>query len=108
MTNIHTTLDRKSLYELLRGFKHGLLVFTSSQCINCEHQRYILDSYKLPEGVNLIEIDVDKNIELVRLYAATKVPTLVLVDATSFKGLSMRVGITGRAELNKLMELSDG
>lgn len=103
MSYTDTILDRKSLYELLRGFKHGLLVFTSSQCINCEHQGYILDNYKLPNGVKLIEIDVDSGSELVGLYAVTKVPTLVLVDSGTLQGLSMRVGITGRVELNKLM-----
>lgn len=103
MSYTDTILDRKYLYELLSGFKHGLLVFTSSQCINCEHQKYILENYKLPDGVKLIEIDVDSGSELVRLCAVTKVPTLVLVDAGILQGLAMRVGITGRVELNKLM-----
>ena len=103
MSYTDTILDRKSLYERLRGFKHGLLVFTSSQCINCEHQRFILNNYKLPDGIKLIEIDVDIDGELVGLYAVTKVPTLVLVDAGTLQGLAMRVGITGRIELNKLM-----
>lgn len=103
MSYTDTILDRKYLYELLRDFKHGLLVFTSSQCINCEHQRYILDNYKLPDEVKLIEIDVDSGSELVGLYAVTKVPTIVVVDAVTLQGLTMRVGITGRVELNKLM-----
>lgn len=103
MSYTDTILDRKSLYEPLRGFKRGFLVFTSSQCINCEHQRYILENYKLPDGVKLIEIDVDSGSELVGLYAVTKVPTLVLVDSGTLQGLVMRVGITGRVGLNKLM-----
>ena len=103
MSYTDTILDRKSIYELLSGFKHGLLVFTSSQCINCEHQRYILDNYKLPDGIKSIEIDVDSGSELVGLYAVTKVPTLAIVDADSLQGLIMRVGITGRVELDKLM-----
>ena len=103
MSYTDTILDRKSLYELLSGFKHGLLVFTSSQCINCEHQRYILDNYKLPDGIKSIEIDVDSGSELVGLYAVTKVPTLVMVNSDTLQGLTMRVGITGRVELNKLM-----
>lgn len=98
---VHSPL--KSLRELLGGYKQGLLVFTSSQCINCQHQRYILENVKLPDSVKLIEIDVDSEKGLLVKYGVSKVPTLVLIDADTLQGLSIRVGVVGRIELNKLM-----
>lgn len=80
-----------------------LLVFTSSQCINCQHQRYILGNVKLPDSFKLIEIDVDSDKGLLIKYGVSKVPTVVLIDADTLQGLSIRVGVVGRIELNKLM-----
>ena len=103
MSYTDTILYRKSLYELLSGFKHGLLVFTSSQCINCEHQRYIIGKVKLPDNTKLIEIDVDSDKGLLVKYGVSKVPTTVLIDADTLQGLSIRVGVVGKIELNKLI-----
>lgn len=98
---VHSPL--KSLRVILRGYKQGLLVFTSSQCINCQHQRYILENVKLPDSVKLIEIDVDSEKGLLVKYGISKVPTMILIDADTLQGLSIRVGVVGRIELNKLM-----
>lgn len=103
MMSVGTHLPLKSLRGLLRGYKQGLLVFTSSQCIHCQHQRYILDNVKLPDSVKLIEIDVDSDSGLLVEYVVSKVPTTVLIDADTLQGLSIRVGVIGRIELNKLM-----
>lgn len=100
---VTTHLPLKPLRELLRGYKHGLLVFTSSQCINCQHQRYILENVKLPNSIKLIEIDVDSDKGVLVKYGVSKVPTVVLIDADTLQGLSIRVGVVGRIELNKLM-----
>lgn len=93
----------KSLRELLSGYKQGVLIFTSSQCINCQHQSYILENVKLPDSVRLIEIDVDSDKWLLVKYGVSKVPTTVLIDADTLQGLNARVGVVGRIELNKLM-----
>ncbi|QYW06085.1 thioredoxin-like protein [Shewanella phage vB_SspS_KASIA] len=93
----------KPLRELLRGYTQGLLIFTSSQCINCEHQGYILENVKLPDSIKLIEIDVDSDKGLLVKYGVSKVPTTVLIDADTLQGLSIRVGVVGRIELNKIM-----
>jgi len=103
MTYIGNHLPLKSLRELVSDYKQGILVLTSSQCINCEHQRYILESVKLPDDTKLIEIDVDSNKGLLVKYGVSKVPTTVLIDADTLQGLGIRVGVVGRIELNKLM-----
>lgn len=100
---VTTHLPLKPLRELLRGYKHGLLVFTSSQCINCQHQRYILENVKLPNSIKLIEIDVDSDKGVLVKYGVSKVPTVVLIDADTLQGLGIRVGVVGRIELNKIM-----
>ena len=51
----------------------------------------------------LIEIDVDRDNGLLVKYGVSKVPTVVLIDADTLHGLSIRVGVVGRIELNKLM-----
>lgn len=107
MTHIDSCFTIKSLRERFRRYKQALLVFTSSKCINCEHQRYVLNSLKLPDSIKLIEIDVDINKELLVRYGVSKVPTVVLIDADTLQGLSTRVGVVGKIELNKLMELNN-
>lgn len=103
MTHIGGCFSIKPLRERLRGYKQVLLVFTSSECINCEHQRYVLENIKLPDSVKLIEIDVDNEKELLVKYGVSKVPTVVLIDADTLQGLGIRVGVVGKIELNKLI-----
>lgn len=103
MTYIGNYLPLKSLRELVSDYKYGLLGFTSSQCSNCEHQRYIIENVKLPDNTKLIEIDVDSDKGLLVKYGVSKVPTTLLIDADTLQGLSIRVGVVGRIELNKIM-----
>lgn len=103
MTYIGGYLSIKSLRGRLRGYKQGLLVFTSSKCINCEHQRYVIENIKLLDNVKLIEVYVDNEKELLVKYGVSKVPTVVLIDADTLQGLGIRVGVVGKIELNKLI-----
>lgn len=90
------------LRSIIGDFKYCILVFTSQDCINCKHQRWIIGK-GLPSHIKIVEVDVDTFNDLAVKYFITKVPTSVVVDVSTLQGLKMRTGVLSKNEINKLV-----
>lgn len=73
-----------------------LYKFYKSNCVPCYTLGRILNTIKIPDGIELVELNVDfpENKELAKSYGAKKVPFLVFEDnSKSIEGSQTRESV---------------
>lgn len=71
-----------------------LYKFYSATCVPCARLSRILESLILPDGVELVPINVHENYEFSKEHGVVSVPTLMFEDGRKLTGLQSEAKIS--------------
>ncbi len=89
----------------LKSGKPTILDFSTDWCISCRYMAPIIKEVKIERGkeVNILTVNGDKELELVREYGVRGYPTFILFDREGNYKTTI-VGAMSKRDLNKIID----
>lgn len=81
MSKVHTITSETELHKIIADHKKVLIDFKADWCGPCKMFHPVLEDFSnKAQGIEIVQIDVDKNPELANKYNVMSIPSLRLLE----------------------------